>query len=386
MSQAGKTIVVLGGGVSGVVAAHELRKRLTREHRVVLIEKRSTHLYHPYLLWVSVGLRNPKTAEESDYRSFAKKRIEVVAGEITSIDPQTKRIQTTAGDVDFDYAILALGAEGHMEDVPGLREHGFTFYDLVGAAKLHSAIDHFQGKHIAVLVSSLPYSGTPAPYEMTFLVDDVMRFRNLRKGVTITLYTPEQAPLQVAGTAAGQYLLRLFEKKQIRFVPNASIQSVQENRLRFASGKEEPFDLLIAVPPQRVPAPIQESSLAGPNGWIPVDAKTFQTNTSGIYAVGDCADIKPKNGFTLPRVGVCAHLQAEVAAQNVVLDILGRSKERDVYTGFGSFFLETGGGRSMYFSGHFYETPEPKVRIWSPTAITRWAKIFFASYWKWKWF
>ncbi len=74
---AGKTIVVLGGGVGGLVTANELRKRLGREHRVVLIDREGRHVFWPSLLWLQVGLRKPD-AIVRDLASLEKKGIEVV--------------------------------------------------------------------------------------------------------------------------------------------------------------------------------------------------------------------------------------------------------------------------------------------------------------------
>jgi NADH dehydrogenase FAD-containing subunit len=34
-----KTVIVLGGGIGGIVVASELRKKLSREHKIVLIER-----------------------------------------------------------------------------------------------------------------------------------------------------------------------------------------------------------------------------------------------------------------------------------------------------------------------------------------------------------
>ena len=45
-----KTVLILGGGVGGVVAARALRKRLGRRHRLVLIDREPQHLYAPSLL------------------------------------------------------------------------------------------------------------------------------------------------------------------------------------------------------------------------------------------------------------------------------------------------------------------------------------------------
>ncbi|MFQ5794789.1 MAG: NAD(P)-binding protein [Candidatus Bipolaricaulia bacterium] len=36
----GQTILILGGGVGGQTAAHELSRRLGREHRVVMVDRR----------------------------------------------------------------------------------------------------------------------------------------------------------------------------------------------------------------------------------------------------------------------------------------------------------------------------------------------------------
>jgi sulfide:quinone oxidoreductase len=39
------TTIVLGGGVGGLVPARELRKKLGREHRVILIDKEARHVF-----------------------------------------------------------------------------------------------------------------------------------------------------------------------------------------------------------------------------------------------------------------------------------------------------------------------------------------------------
>ena len=41
---AGKTIVILGGGVGGLVTANELRGRLGKEHRVILVDREDRHI------------------------------------------------------------------------------------------------------------------------------------------------------------------------------------------------------------------------------------------------------------------------------------------------------------------------------------------------------
>ncbi|MHB2033868.1 MAG: FAD-dependent oxidoreductase, partial [Gemmatimonadaceae bacterium] len=52
-----RTVLVLGGGVGGVVAATRLRRGLPRTDRVVLVERETHHVFQPSLLWLAVGNR-----------------------------------------------------------------------------------------------------------------------------------------------------------------------------------------------------------------------------------------------------------------------------------------------------------------------------------------
>jgi sulfide:quinone oxidoreductase len=83
MLQEGKTVLVLGGGVGGLVTANELRKQLQEPHRVVVIERSTTHLFYPSLLWLMIGQRKLR-AIRCQLATSVQKRIEVVQGEITA--------------------------------------------------------------------------------------------------------------------------------------------------------------------------------------------------------------------------------------------------------------------------------------------------------------
>ena len=55
----GKTILILGGGVGGIVTANALRESLASEHRIVVVDKRAEYIFTPSLLWVMTGWRQP---------------------------------------------------------------------------------------------------------------------------------------------------------------------------------------------------------------------------------------------------------------------------------------------------------------------------------------
>ena len=69
----GKTILILGGGIGGLVAANELRRLLPREHRIVLVEKNAQHAFAPSFLWLMTGDRRPEQITR-DVRQLARVR------------------------------------------------------------------------------------------------------------------------------------------------------------------------------------------------------------------------------------------------------------------------------------------------------------------------
>ncbi len=84
---AGKTILILGGGVGGIVTANALRQRLGPEHRVVVVDKRAEYVFTPSLLWVMVGWR--KAAQiTKDLRRLLQPGVEVRRAVVQEIDPE----------------------------------------------------------------------------------------------------------------------------------------------------------------------------------------------------------------------------------------------------------------------------------------------------------
>ncbi|MFZ2520429.1 MAG: FAD/NAD(P)-binding oxidoreductase, partial [Anaerolineae bacterium] len=100
----GKTILILGGGIGGLVAANELRRLLPREHRIVLVEKNAQHAFAPSFLWLMTGDRRPEQITR-DVRQLARPGVEVVLAEAQSIDLPNRRVVTTAQTLAYDTLI-----------------------------------------------------------------------------------------------------------------------------------------------------------------------------------------------------------------------------------------------------------------------------------------
>ena len=114
-----RTVLILGGGVGGVVAANRLRRLLPRGHRVLLIDREPSHLFQPSLLWLAVGMRRPERIQRPLAR-LARRGIDVAQAEVERIDPATRTVRAGGRDYAGDALIIALGAELAPDQIPCL--------------------------------------------------------------------------------------------------------------------------------------------------------------------------------------------------------------------------------------------------------------------------
>lgn len=387
-----KTVVVLGGGVGGVVAATTLRKRLPAEHRVVLVDREPDHLFAPSLLWLITGRRTARQISRPLER-LARKGIEVVCGDIDRIDPNTRRVSIVersstseiSGDIEADYLVVSLGAELAPDAVPGLAEAGHSFYTLAGAETLRDALRTFDGGRIVVLTAAPAYKCPAAPYEAAMLINDHIGKRRLTGQTQIDLYAAEPGPLGVAGPDVSAGVRSMVEGAGIGYYPEHQIVSVDSGRLSFANGATVDFDLLACVPPHRAPQVVRESGLVDDTGWIPADRDTLHTRYPGVYAIGDVTGIPLKLGKPLPMAGVFAEREAKVVAHNIIHEITGEG-ETEWFDGHGECFVETGDGKAGFGRGNFYAEPTPQIAL--HPAGRRWhiGKLLFEKKWLRQWF
>ncbi|MGB5633372.1 MAG: FAD-dependent oxidoreductase [Waterburya sp.] len=121
-------VVVIGGGLGGLPTAYELRHYLPKEHTVTLISDKPQFTFIPGLIRVALNL-NPLEHIQLDLKRLTRRQgIEWIAGKVTALNPQTKKITVEENQIiDYDYLAIATGASLAFEEIPGLGPHdGYT--------------------------------------------------------------------------------------------------------------------------------------------------------------------------------------------------------------------------------------------------------------------
>lgn len=382
----GRTVLVLGGGVGGVVAATRLRHRLPDSDRVVLVEREARHVFQPSLLWLAAGTRRTE-AIQRPFDRLRRRGVEVVRAPVESIDPAQRTVRAGGQVLSADAVIVALGADLAEDTVPGLEAAGHDLYTLAGATALRDALATFDGGRIMILTATPAYKCPAAPYEAAMLIEAALRQRGVRDRTQIDLFSAEPGPMGVTGPVVSAAVRQVVESKGIGYHPEHQITRADaaQRRVEFANGAAAEFDLLVYVPPHRAPAVVRDSGLTNDSGWIPVNRRTFETAYPGVFAIGDVTTVPLAMGKPLPKAGVFAHDQAEVVAANIVRAWTGHGAQRE-FDGHGKCFLETGDGRAGIGAGDFYAEPTPQVALRAPGHRWHWAKVLFEKRWFWEWF
>lgn len=381
----GKTILILGGGIGGYTAAQELRMRLSREHRVILVDREPKPPLAPSFLWLMTGGRAPN-AIRKDLNALSNQGVEFINAEVQTIETAARRVVTRGGTFNYDYLVVALGAELAPELIPNLSDVAHTPYSLLGATKLRDALCDFRGGRVVVVIASLPYKCPAAPYETALLLDSALGHREIQHRVEI--FTPEGLPMPVAGPDVGKAVKEILTTRGIDFHPKVKLTAVDaaNKELTFDDGTKTKFDFLVAVPPHRAPQVVRDAGLIDASGWIPVDKETLETRIANVFALGDVAAIRlpgrysPDTPLMLPKAGAFAHAQAQVAANNIAFEISGQGVPT-TWDGFGSCFLEIGAGQAGFAAGNFYAEPAPRVNLRTPSVWWHWGKVLFEKEW-----
>ena len=389
MSSEGKHILILGAGFGGLTAANLLQKNLSSspapvEHQISITDQKDYFMMGLVNLWILSGIR---TLEDSKIalNRLENKGINFLNGEVTAIDTVSKTVTIRGSStlrLEYDYLVIALGAEFALEQVKGFLENGgFNLYDAEQVPKLRQRILSLKRGRIAICIASVPYKCPPAPYEASLLINDILVKNGTRDSSDIDIYTPTPIALPVAGAKVSQDVTNLLIEHHINFHPLHKIKTVLDKEMiEFENGNKVKYDLLIAIPPHKVPEVIRNSGLIkqGQN-WINVDKFSLKTDYQNIFAIGDVTEIKVNENVAIPKAGVFAEAQAKVVSQQIINDIENNKNKlsSSKFDGKGFCFMEVGDKKAGYIAADFYNEHGPITLLEPPSEESYKKKLDF---------
>jgi sulfide:quinone oxidoreductase len=355
-------VLILGGGFGGIAAATRLRTLLDPDDEIVLVDRR-THFFMGFRKTMAVIGREPLEAGMRPLSALEGKGIRVVQAGVDAVDPAGRAAEVGGERIEADALIVALGAEVVPGAVEGLAEHGHNVYTADGVPAAAQALAGMEHGRVVIGIFGAPYKCSPAPYELAILAREAAEARGAHLDWAVV--TPQPMSLPVLGKAGCDAIESRLAGLGIAFRPNTKAVRVEATRVVLEDGAV-PFDLLLAVPPHRVPPVVVAAGLAEKGGWVKVDARALETSFEDVYAVGDVTGIPMANGQPVPKAGVFAEGEGLVVAERIAARLAGREPEA-TFDGEGFCFLEVGNREAMLVRGNFLAEPAPDVELTPPS-------------------
>jgi sulfide:quinone oxidoreductase len=376
-----KQVLILGAGFGGLASANLLRKSLPREEcQITVIDKNQYFMMGIVNLWILSGSRRLEDSQVA-LNKLGDKGIRFLNHEITGIDPSENSIttRTNHGKLEYDYLIVALGAELAPKLINGFEDNGrcFNIYDAHQVPNLREKILSLKSGRIVICIADIPYKCPPAPYEVSLLINDMLIKNGTRNSIDLNIYGPTPISLPVAGANISRDVVNLLNDNHIKFHELHKLKRVLDKKtVEFENGNKTRYDLLIVIPPHQVPQVIKNSDLLrdGDQRWIKVDRFTLRTKYKNVFAIGDVTEIRLDNGITIPKAGIFAEGEAKVVSQQIIDEIKNNNNSinskkahASKFDGKGFCFMEVGSKRAGYIDADFYNEGGPTVRLDPPS-------------------
>lgn len=127
-----KKIIVVGGGFAGVQLVNKLDENL---FDVLLIDKINHYQFQPLFYQVATSQIEPSTISFPLRNVFKnKKNVQIRLTEVLNIDITNNKINTTIGDFEYDYLIIAIGCKTNFFGNNDISKYSFTLkttYDAI---------------------------------------------------------------------------------------------------------------------------------------------------------------------------------------------------------------------------------------------------------------
>jgi sulfide:quinone oxidoreductase len=349
-------VVIVGGGVAALEAALALRDLGGERIATTMVAPNPEFAYRPMTVREPFGYA---LARRYPLDEIARDiGVELRVDSFKWLDSEQSVLHTEAGEqLSYDALLFALGARMYDRF-----EHVLTVDDARLDELLHGLIQDVEGGYVHRLAFIAPERmGWPLPiYELALMT--AARAQDMNIELSITIATPEEAPLAIFGPGASDAVWQLLKDNGIFTITSAHCEVPEPGRVAINPGARHlEADRIVAMPELHGPS-VPGLPAGSVGGFIPVDVYCKVPGIDRIWAAGDATDFAIKHG------GIAAQ-QADVAAQAIAA-LAGVAEAPGPFNPVIHGILLTG-GRPRYLSahvagGHGSSSQITEAPTWSP--------------------
>ncbi len=303
MSNGPTRVTIVGGGVAALEALIALRHLAEERVAVELVTPTPEWAYRPLVVAEPFGLGQ---ATRFDLVTITRDQGAAMhlAG-VQAVRPEQRQLLTWDGrTLDYQLLLVAIGAQptASLQGSITMQGPGYT-------GRFRSVLRELEQRKIRRVAFAVP-TGTSWPlplYELALMTAARVADRGLRR-VELSIVTPEQAPLELFGSAASEAVRKLLADRGVALLTGHHAAAVHEGELTLVPAGSLPADRVVTLP--RLRGPFLPGLPQDSEGFIPTDLHGLVEGEREIYAAGDATTFPIKQG------GIATQ-QADAAAEAI---------------------------------------------------------------------
>lgn len=335
-------IIVLGAGYAGLTAVLQLQKKIKKKDvKITLINK---HMYHYQTTWLhrcAVGVYSEAYARV-DLEPLLKQNVVTLKKEVVkAIHPHQKEVHTDEDVYNYDFLVVALGAEINTGEIPGLDQYAHSIVTLARANRLRNRFitvmndykKSQQSEPLHIVVGGGGFTGVELLGELVDQLPKMLAMHQIDTNkLKLTLIEKESTVLPEFNLELGEYALARLEEAAVDIKLQTVIKEIKRRTIKIEQGgivEEIPHDLFIWT------AGVGRHSLLQTNDFLNSDQSMALTNEltvqdhPEIYIIGDAIQEMEvtHQGNVLPNADIAIQ-KGKFVAEGIIAQMKGSNTHR----------------------------------------------------------
>jgi NADH:ubiquinone reductase (H+-translocating) len=324
-------VVIVGAGFGGLRAAKALAKTSLD---VTVVDRHNFHLFQPLLYQVATaGLAPEDIAYPMRAILRGQQNASFKLADVTGVDFDRHILQTSQGDMGYDYLVLAVGGETNTFGIEGVAHHAFGLKSIDDAAAIRShllkmfelAVNEPDVEKRRALLTFVVVGGGPTGVECSGAISELIRlvlskdYPRFNLGdVRIVMLEAASRLLPALPESLAAFTLKVLSQKKVDVHLGAAVADYDGRQVTLKDGSLIPARTLIWAAGIQAAGVVHHLGVpTGGLGRVKVKPTLQLQDHPEVFVIGDAAWLEDANGKSYPMVAPVAMQQAVCAAENI---------------------------------------------------------------------
>ncbi|WP_449622562.1 NAD(P)/FAD-dependent oxidoreductase [Robertmurraya sp. Marseille-Q9965] len=337
-------IVILGAGYGGLMTATRLQKAVgMNEVEIQLVNKNDYHYETTWLHEASAGTLHHDRVRYDISSVIDRNKVEFIQGTVVEINRDEKKVILEAGELPYDYLVVAVGGESETFGIKGLKEYAFSIVNVNSARQIRDHIEYqfatYQAEEdkkeerLTIVVGGAGFTGIEFLGELGNRVPELCKEYDIDPH-KVKIICVEAAPTVLPGfdPELVNYAVAQLEKKGVTFMIGTAVKEATETGIIVGKGEEEVEEIkagtVVWAAGVRGNAIVEKSGFEAMRGRVKVQPDLRAPGHDDVFIIGDSSlVINEEINRPYPPTAQIAMQQGVTVAHNILALIRGKELE-----------------------------------------------------------